>query len=178
MEKFDATAYLEDGNNRQQHAYKLLTGHAVFEILQPYSPLLTGTIPIEIDVDGSDLDIICCWSNADEFYNLLVNHFSSYPGFSIKRVIIQNKETIIANFHIEGVEIEIFGQNIPVKQQEAYRHMIVEYWLLNDNGELFRQKIIKLKQQGMKTEPAFAKILGLEGNAYDALLSQYETYER
>jgi hypothetical protein len=48
--------------------------------------------------------------------------------------------------------------------------MIIEHRVLIEKGEKFRQEIIKLKRQGLKTEPAFAKLLGLDGNPYEALL--------
>lgn len=78
--------------------------------------------------------------------------------------------TVIANFFLDGFEIEIFGQNIPTRLQFAYRHLIVEYNLLNKHGEKLRQKIVELKKQGWKTEPAFALALGLTGDPYAELL--------
>ena len=48
--------------------------------------------------------------------------------------------------------------------------MIIEHKILQENDEKFRRDIIKLKERGLKTEPAFAKLLGLEGNPYQALL--------
>ena len=51
--------------------------------------------------------------------------------------------------------------------------MIIEYDLLNKYGETFRQQIIQLKRKGYKTEPAFCKALGIEGNPYLELL-KYE----
>lgn len=66
--------------------------------------------------------------------------------------------------------MEIFGQPVPTKQQMGYRHLIAEHKLLMKHGETFRQKIIKLKKQGYKTEPAFAKALGLKGDPYLELL--------
>nr|WP_255539722.1 DUF4269 domain-containing protein [Parapedobacter sp. ISTM3] len=77
---------------------------------------------------------------------------------------------IVANFFLDGFEIEIFGQRIPTRQQFAYRHLIVEHNLLNKHGEKFRQQIIELKRQGRKTEPAFALALGLTGDPYTELL--------
>ena len=49
--------------------------------------------------------------------------------------------------------------------------MIIEYKILELHGEVFRQEIIKLKSKGLKTEPAFAKLLGLVGNPYEELLN-------
>jgi hypothetical protein len=48
--------------------------------------------------------------------------------------------------------------------------MLIEHSLLTEKGEHFRQEIIKLKRQGLKTEPAFAKLLGLDGDPYKAIL--------
>jgi hypothetical protein len=40
--------------------------------------------------------------------------------------------------------------------------MIIEYEILQTKGENFRLEIIKLKQQGYKTEPVFGMLLGLK----------------
>ena len=90
--------------------------------------------------------------------------------FIIRDTFINNQETVIASFETAGFKIEIFGQNIPVREQNGYRHMITEYEILQSKGENFRREIIKLKQQGYKTEPAFGLLLGLKGDPYSALL--------
>ena len=71
---------------------------------------------------------------------------------------------------IENWPIEIFGQNITTTEQNGYLHMIIEDRLLNLFGKKLIEQIIQLKSQGMKTEPAFAKILKLEGDPYLKLL--------
>lgn len=48
--------------------------------------------------------------------------------------------------------------------------MLIEYNLLKTYGDPFRERIIQLKKQGIKTEPAFAQLLGLKGDPYLALL--------
>ncbi|RYG19529.1 MAG: DUF4269 domain-containing protein, partial [Chitinophagaceae bacterium] len=53
--------YLKDGNERQKSAYNTLVDYQIIEILADYNPILTGTIPINIDIDTSDLDIVCYW---------------------------------------------------------------------------------------------------------------------
>ncbi|RYD74479.1 MAG: DUF4269 domain-containing protein, partial [Sphingobacteriales bacterium] len=75
-----------------------------------------------------------------------------------------------ANFFINNFEFEIFGQNIHTEDQNAYRHMLVEHKILQEKGEDFRKQIIELKNQGYKTEVAFAKLLALKGDAYEELL--------
>ncbi|CAA7391075.1 DUF4269 domain-containing protein [Chryseobacterium fistulae] len=63
----------------------------------------------------------------------------------------------------------ILEQNKPTIEQNAYRHMIAEYKILEEKGEDFKQKIVKLKKEGMKTESAFGMLLNLE-NPYEDLL--------
>lgn len=168
MINFLDISYLQSGNERQQKAYQVLTDKQVLEKLSPYHPIVVGTIPINIDIENSDLDIIFQVSDKDEFIVHVNTLFGNEKDFSISESI--NFEALKANFIINGLEIELFGQNTPTKQQNAYCHMLIEHKLLLEKGEEFRQEIIALKKQGYKTEPAFAKLLGIEGDAYEALL--------
>lgn len=173
VQHFDNITYLAKGTAMQKQAYVVLSKHGVIQRLNQYNPILAGTIPINIAIDGSDLDIICYFKIKDEFEISLKVNFSNCNNFKLTNAIINGKETVIANFDLDNWPIEVFGQAIPTKQQAAYRHMIVEHRLLQQHGESLRQQIIMLKQQGYKTEPAFAKILGLTGNPYEALLTLY-----
>ncbi len=173
MIDFRTIEYLQHGNEKQRRAYLVLKKYQVFEKLKCYSPLLAGTVPIEIDVEGSDLDIICdvdLRSEEDFLDDLMFSKFIppdtevevSYP-------VLDGEKCITLNFILEDFPIEIFGQNKPTIQQNAYRHMIAEYRILQEKGENFRKEVIALKQQGIKTEPAFGILLGLE-NPYEDLL--------
>ena len=88
----------------------------------------------------------------------------------IQTLTINEIESTICNFELEGFPIEIFGQNKPVAQQNAYLHMMAEYKIIQKKGEDFKQKIIDLKKKGIKTEPAFGMLLNLE-NPYQDLLN-------
>ncbi|OXA89904.1 diadenosine tetraphosphate hydrolase [Flavobacterium hydatis] len=174
MIDFTNINYLKNGNSKQSKAYEVLTSKEMLSKITEFNPILVGTIPINIDIENSDLDIICYWENKQKFIKKLNTAFGNESDFEIQQTLIDNKETIIANFKTQDFEIEIFGQNIPVNQQNGYRHMIIEYEILQTKGENFRQEIIKLKQQGYKTEPAFGLLLGLKGNPYLELL-EYKT---
>lgn len=163
--------YLQFGNERQKSAYISLTNHQIFEKLKDFDPILTGTIPINIDLPSSDLDIICFYHNKVDFIGRVVDNFRQEKDFQLRNIIINNNETVIANFRIDEFEIELFGQNIPTIEQNAFRHMIIEHQILTKMGEDFRLKIIELKKYGYKTEPAFAKLLNLEGNPYISLMN-------
>lgn len=170
MIDFSNIEYLKTGNPKQIRAYKTLKQNKVMEALFEFDPILAGTIPINIDIENSDLDIICYWKNKTEFITAISSSFENKTDFKIRETIIDQHESIIANFKIEDFEIEIFGQNIPTKNQNAHKHMIIEHEILESKGENFRLEIIKLKQNGYKTEPAFGELLGLKINPYLELL--------
>ena len=167
---FDTLDYLRTGTPRQQQAYGVLTQHALLDKLRAYTPLLAGTIPLAIDTEHSDLDILCCWTHKHGFVDSIIEHFSDELQFSLQEKIIDGHETVLATFEIDGFPVEVFGQNRPVKEQEGYRHLVIEYELLKIHGAAFRAAVIHLKKAGVKTEPAFAQVLGLEGDPYLALL--------
>lgn len=91
-------------------------------------------------------------------------------------MMVRRRPTLLCRFIQQDFQIEIFCQAVPVKQQLAYRHMAIEHWLLATRGATFKKKILELKSNGVKTEPAFAEVLGLDGDPYDSLL-QFEQDE-
>lgn len=171
MTDFTNIEYLKTGNPKQILAHKILTQNKVLETLSEFDPILAGTIPINIDIENSDLDIICYWKNKSEFVSKISSAFQNKTDFKIWETIINENESVVANFRIDDFEIEIFGQNIPSQSQNAYKHMIIEHKILKLKGESFRLEIIKLKQNGLKTEPAFGKLLGFKNDPYQELLN-------
>lgn len=170
MHFLNTVSYLQHGTTRQQQAFYALTANAVIEKLQAFTPILVGTIPLNIDIESSDLDILCCWQNEDDFIKKVHDNFKEYERFKLQQFEVNEQNTVIANFRCNDFEIEIFGQSTPVMQQMGYLHMIAEYNILQHYGEDFRQQIVALKSSGYKTEPAFAKLLNLKGDPYVALL--------
>ncbi|TDX14333.1 DUF4269 domain-containing protein [Flavobacterium sp. S87F.05.LMB.W.Kidney.N] len=170
MIDFKDISYLKTGNPKQQAAFHILKQHKVLENLADFDPILVGTIPMNIDIENSDLDIICYWKNKSEFMKKIKNLFQNESNFAIRENLINDQESVIANFFIDAFEIEIFGQNTPTELQNGYRHMVIEDQILRSKGENFRLEIIKLKEKGIKTEPAFVLLLGLTGNVYEELL--------
>lgn len=122
---FETLDYLRHGNKRQQRALIVIEQNSLFTILAPYDPLLAGTIPINIDIETSDLDILCCWKNRVGFLDDVSEYFSHQKNFQLKTADIRGRESVIASFSLEEFEIEIFGQNIPSRDQDAFRHMLM-----------------------------------------------------
>src|SRR5262245_37212108 len=156
--------YLRHGTGTQQAAYQALAALRVFPLLQPFDPILAGTIPLDIDLPGSDLDVVCYAADVDAFARHLAETFGHCAGFGLSRKIIDELPTVIARFTSQGFPVEIFGQPRPVMAQAAVRHMIVEARLLRHGGAEVRRQVRQLKAQGLKTEPAFATVFALAGD--------------
>jgi len=164
MIDFTTIDYLKNGNEKQKRVYEILTKHQILEKLKEYSPILAGTIPIEIDIEGSDLDIICevdLRFQEDFLDDLMFSKFIPHDvEVKVEYPIINGEKCIVLNFILEEFSIEIFGQNKPTIEQNAYRHMIAEYKILQEKGENFKQKIIEFKQKGNKNRTCFRNVAG------------------
>lgn len=167
---FRNISYLKDGSKVQKKVYRVLDNNEIFIKLKDFDPILTGTYPLQINTNSSDLDIICYWESEEDFEKMLIREFANENQFSVKRKYMDTHLSIIARFEMENFQFEIFGQNVPSEEQLSYRHMLIEYKLLESHGEEFRNKIIELKEHGYKTEPAFAKLLNIKGDPYLELL--------
>lgn len=173
MIDFTKIDYLKSGNQKQQRVYEVLKKYEVFEKLRNFSPILAGTIPIGIDIKGSDLDIICEVDlKFEEVFLEEIKLSKLIPSKSevrVEKLIVSGEKSIVLNFMLEEFQVEIFGQNKATTKQNAYRHMIAEHNILQEKGEIFRKQVIELKKKGIKTEPAFGLLMNLE-NPYEDLL--------
>lgn len=167
--------YLKKGNTIQKKAYKAIEALKILSILDDYNPILVGTIPIEIDIEGSDLDIICEVYDFSSFKDLIIHYFGHYNKFSVEDIISLEHHILVVNFEFMGFDFEIYAASKPSHTQNGYRHMLIEHRILRLLGDPFRDEVIKLKKSGLKTEPTFARLLGLVGNPYDELLNIFES---
>ncbi|QHE51892.1 DUF4269 domain-containing protein [Pontibacillus sp. HMF3514] len=166
---FQHIDYLKKGNHKQQQAYKTIHELNLLNVLSDYSPTLCGTIPIELDLPNSDLDIIMEVHDFDQVATILDHQYQSNEGYERKMKKIRGRDVLKVNFSYKGFVFELFGQDLPVDKQNAYLHMVIEYKLLQKYDGL-REIIRGLKREGFNTEAAFAHVFVLEGDPYDALL--------
>ncbi|PKQ65665.1 hypothetical protein BZG02_01275 [Labilibaculum filiforme] len=162
--------YLKSGSEIQKQAFKCLNTLQIFDLLAAHSPILTGTIPIGISIDSSDLDIACNYMDADKFEKKIQSLFGEQKEFKIQQKEKNGYWVVIATFNFQNFPIELFGSLFPPTSQNSYRHMLIEHRILQLLGEDFKQQIIHLKQNGLKTEPAFAKLFQLDGDPFQQLL--------
>ena len=167
-------AYLRRGSAPQRRAFAVLQRHALLPRLAAHDPVLVGTFPLDLTVPGSDLDIICEVADWAVFKRTLAS-FAAYPQYELRRANTI-EPALVASFELDGLPVELFGQAQPTARQNGYRHLVVEARLLAVGGAGLRQQVLALKAGGVKTEPAFAQVLGLPGNPYHALLA-LEAYD-
>lgn len=143
----------------------------ILKILRPFSPLLAGSFPLNVNLSNSDLDILICIDDlrvAEEFLSEKLGHFQN---FRCEEILVKNRPTLLVSFSFQGLNFEIFGQNQPTVMQEAYLHFLIEERLLKIGDEAFFQKIIEARARGLKVEAAFAKTLELRGDPFDETLA-------
>jgi hypothetical protein len=137
--------------------------------LAAFDPHAAGTPPLGLALAASDIDILCHAGDAQAFGAAVWRHFSHYPEFSLRQWRSADRP-VVASFFAFGWAFELFGQAKPVREQEGWRHFDIERRLLELGGEAFRADIMVARRQNLKTEPAFASVLGLPGDPYAALL--------
>lgn len=155
---------------KNQSIWSALVSSNILNILEVYDPLVAGTFPLGLETSQSDLDILVFSDNLVTMEKLLAQHFGDCDQFKLSRETVDDLATLICQFEFQSVPFEVFVQNKPTVKQTAYRHFQIEERLLKKGGESFRNAVMKERLAGLKTEPAFAKVLGLQGDPYLELL--------
>jgi hypothetical protein len=162
-------AYLSAGSPAQRAAARALAACGVLQRLAPFDPVLAGTYPIDLAVDGSDLDVLCHAPDLALFERAVRETLGDRPGFRCERQPVGTTLAVIARFRAARLPVEVFGQPLPIDRQRGYRHLLVEARLLAGGGAALRSAVTTERRAGLKTEPAFARALGLDGDPYERL---------
>jgi len=150
---FRTIAYLQGGTSRQRAAYDALTALGVMKTLAAYDARLAGTIPLDVDIPGSDLDIICqvAAAQSEGFARLLRWEYEHLPGFTLARKQRYGRTVSLCDFTFREFPIQIYGSPEPVTRQRAWVHMIAEAHLLAQAKPEEKEAVRALKRAGMKT---------------------------
>lgn len=154
----------------QREARKTLEELDIFSRTAPYTPILCGSYPLDITLPHSDIDVSCYAPDLGVYASKIIREFRGNPGFYLKIKTIRDKESVVTRIAHKGKIIELFAQEMPVIKQHGFLHMVIEWFLLQEGGRPLKRKLMKLRSDGLKTEPAFSKLLGLEGDPYIAML--------
>ncbi len=165
---FSGVARLASVSPRGARAAEILDHHQLLDCLVAYQPEIVGTLPLAIDTPESDIDILCNAPDLTAFSELSDRTFGHFDGYRLhKRPATSHvAAALVVRFECDGLPVEIFATDCPTRSQYGFVHMLIEARILFVMGEEFASQVRELKQSGIKTEPAFAKLLGLSGDPY------------
>ncbi|MCA1023576.1 DUF4269 domain-containing protein [Halobacillus litoralis] len=161
---------LRTGSEKQQHVLKLYHKLKIASECKENHPVICGTIPLGIDLEDSDVDVIMQAENLSSLSEKWERLYGGFPGFKVIEKYIRRRKIIKANFTYGGLEWELFAQNQPVTEQNAWLHMYLECRILQENPSL-KTIIRQQKKEGFSTEAAFCTQLGIKGDPYEGLLT-------
>jgi len=149
-----------------------LQASRILELLEKFDPTVVGTLPLGLAVASSDIDIVCAARDPDAFADVVWDTLRHVRGFRLYRWRDDGRPAV-ARFEFGGWPFELFADRRPVCEQRAWRHFDVERRLLALDSGWLRQSVLRLRGDGLKTEPAFAAALKLDGDPYLAMLALF-----
>jgi hypothetical protein len=87
--------------HNSHHYEKIMQEIGIIQNLAPYEPLWVGSIPIDVHVENSDVDIICCMKEGLE--ETIRSHFSHLAGFRIRK----SQRCLICSFIFKGASFDL-----------------------------------------------------------------------
>ena len=100
--------YLRLGSDKQKQATMVIDELRLWDHLKPYNPILVGTIPIGIDIESSDLDIICHVTDFACFEReLKTRYIEDVTNFTCSSRTVNNVDRSVARFRYKGWEFEV-----------------------------------------------------------------------
>lgn len=149
---------------------KILKETNILNLLDDLNPLIINTFLLDISIASSDFDILIQYKDKEQYIKRMKTLFTNYPSFKIEEYQINHLSSILTSFSYNGLSFEIFAQEISPIKQNAYLHFLTEERLLKLGGNDFKEMVMKLRREGLKTEPAFATALKLKGDAFEEML--------
>lgn len=140
--------------------------------LRDWNWAIVGTPPLGLDGPDSDIDVVCEVDDFETFSAAMWRSFSHFDNFAVWQWISDTR-SVVTRFDAEDWTFEVFASQGPIQDQKAWRHFAVEKRLLAIGGNDFLKAVRMARSRGLKTEPAFAAVLHLPGNPYEALLRLY-----
>jgi hypothetical protein len=149
-----------------------LRASRILEVLKCFDATVVGTLPLNLAVATSDIDVVCEAHDPNAFADVVWRAYRQFERFQLFRWREEGRP-VVARFALGDWPFELFADLRPVAQQRAWRHFDVERRLLElDDGRL-HETITRLRADGLKTEPAFAVALKLGGDPYIAMLELF-----
>ena len=153
-------------HHKIRKAQEAIEESRILTVLADYFPTVVSTIFVGLDTQKSDLDIVCVYSDPVQF----VHDFERAYGQQKHAICKKCSNHILSRFYFQDFLFELYSSAQPIETQPAYRHFQMMERLSQLGGDQLRETIRRLKQTGLKTEPAITYLLNLPGNPYEAVL--------
>ncbi|MBL8019174.1 MAG: DUF4269 domain-containing protein [Leptospirales bacterium] len=141
----DATFLLEHkyfsvASSAQKEVQNVIETLGILRILAPYRPVLAGTFPLDLQVQGSDLDILTESVDLMSFQKIVLSRFQENEGFRNRITSIRGVESFVCGFAFNGFEFEIFCQNRPVIEQDGFLHLLPNTGCLDERATVSEKR--------------------------------------
>lgn len=147
-------------------ASRAVKDSGILDKLQLYSPAVVSTIFVHLDTKESDIDIVCTYQEQESFAEAFDQAYSGYEAYSLRLC----KDYAVGQFLFRQFVFEVYASETPVQLQAGFRHYQVMKRLVHIGGNGFIGRVRRLKEAGLKTEPAICRVLGISGDPYAAVL--------
>lgn len=179
--------YLATGSERQRRASRVLSASHLWQRLGDLADVefaLAGSLPLDLAVDESDLDVVVCVPDLKVFLQQLRQAFGHERDFEAGLGVGRGGRCVLASFVLrnesdEKERIEIFAQTLPLPTQAAVVHLLIEARLMGlaPEGSSFVSRLVEARGRGLKTEEAFGEVLELR-EPYEELLKLDDLSDR
>tara|TARA_B110001454_G_scaffold219201_1_gene251913 strand:- start:56814 stop:57848 length:1035 start_codon:yes stop_codon:yes gene_type:complete len=143
----------------------------LLEMFKDHEPFIAGTVPLAVDLPTADLDLLVTFSDVAKFKEMCHQGFALLPEFEISMGEINGTPYCLCRFDYRGIPVEIFCSAQSTFRQNGYLHFNSEEKILKYARSTWTKEILELKQTGLKTEPAFARLLqSRDVDAYQFIL--------
>lgn len=149
--------------NRFEDAAEVLHQSGIMDSLAAYSPTVVSTLWVGLDIEGSDIDILCHYADQSSYVQAVESRCSDFSEYQQQ----SRDDHVITRFNLADYPVEIYASNQAVTEQAGYIHFQVMKRLVELGGEQFQLAIRDLKRQGLKTEPAITHYLNISGDPYE-----------
>jgi hypothetical protein len=159
------TAPLPDGDGPRAAAREWAASR-IAERLGPFDPVLVASLASGLQADqDSDVDVVCD-TRAGGFVPAVRAAYGARAGFALWT---SDGRTVVS-FEGDARRVELSAEPRAVEDQRAYRHAVAHRRLVLAGGAAFAAEVRERRRRdGLKTEPALAAVLALEGDPFDAV---------
>lgn len=162
---------LARGSELQQRAHAALGALSLFERLKVHSPVLVGSLPLDVEPSAAArIEVACSSQNLEAFAGELASELGAQSGFVVEHLLVDASPTVRARFSAHDFDFEISAQPKSVFTQTSVVCVLVSARLLTFAPPEARDEIRSRRASGSTVNEAFAQCFELTGDPTEELL--------